>query len=209
MYCIGGFSTIVSELRKQPLFNRRNYERRIEIEDIDFSHDSFGFYRRQDEGTSEFFIFPDALIPAYRKINGVDFAAAAQWAEQPAIRQCKTSDWYTEVEVKEALDINPLIRSQDAAFVESVFHNLRRQSRQLRVGKDAELTISVDRKKHPLTCSKRWLPLTQGKQQNALVVDGKALQWVQNKLETESAFEAGQSFRTNRKNLESGPDMMP
>jgi superfamily II DNA or RNA helicase len=193
--------TLWRELQ-QAFFSRRNYERRTEIQGIDFSYDSFSFFRRQEEGTSEFFIFPDALIPAYRRVNGADLAAAQHWAEQPAIRQCKTSDWYTETEVMEALEINPLTGGQDAAFVAMVFDRLRRQSRQLRLGRETEVTINIDRRRQSLTCAKRWLPLAQGKQQTALAINRQAFQWIKNRLDMGSTYEAGQDFGPD-------PDMTP
>ncbi len=198
--------TLWRELQ-QAFFNRKNYERRIEIEGVDFSYDIFGFFRREDEGTSEFFIFPDALIPAYRRINGVDLEAAEHWAEQPAIRQCKTSHWYTEADVMESLDINPLTGSEDTAFVTKVFDHLRRQSRSLRIGRETEATINIDRSRQSLTCSKRWLPLAQANHQTVLVIDKRAFQWIKNRLDLESAYEAGQSFHADRENFESGPNM--
>lgn len=191
---------------QQAFFSRRNYERRVEIEGVDFSYDSFGFFRRQEEGTSEFFIFPDALISTYRRINGVDLQTAKSWAEQPIIRQCKTSNWYTEAGVMEALELNPLTGSEDAVFVATAFERLQRQSRSLRLGQDAEITINMDRNRESLTCSKRWLPLAQANSQTALVIDEKAFQWIKRKLDIESEYN---SDFDNDGDFGSGPEISP
>lgn len=200
--------TLWRELQ-QAFFKRENYERRVDVEGIDFLYDSFGFFRREDEGTSEFFIFPDALIPAYRRIKGVDLPTAERWAEQPAIRQYKTSDWYTEADVMEALDLNQLTGNKDAVFVAQIFEQLHRQSRALQVGKEKEIIIHIDQSRQSFTCAKCWLPLSQETHQTALIVDQKAFQWINNRLDAENEYEAGTSFHAGYKNFKSGPEVMP
>jgi superfamily II DNA or RNA helicase len=190
-------------------FDRKNYERQTKIEGVSFTYDSFGFFIRQSTGTSEMFISPDALIPAYRRLKGVSLEEAQLWAQKPAIRQCKTSDWYTKADVMEALDLNSLAGSRDALFVEEVFQNLDRKSRKIRMGNEAELSIIIDRSRQTLKCSKKWLPMEAPSQQNALVVDKKAFQWIKSNLDTESAYEARNTFYGSRRGSRKGPKMAP
>ena len=93
-------------------FNRKPYEQSIQLDNATFDFKDFGFYRNK-KGVSEFFLSPDALLPSYSFASGADAAAARHWAEQPHIRQCKTSSWLTQADVLEALDINPLLHREE------------------------------------------------------------------------------------------------
>ena len=172
-------------------FNRKPYERRVEIDGINFSHDSFGFYRTR-EGVSQFFLFPDALIPAYRLIYATDQTTAERWAEQPAIRQCKTSSWLTEADVGEALELNPLLGKEETAFVHAIFTNLKAQSRGMRIGQEAETLVGKGKNKQMIKYSKRWLPLANS-DETTLCVHISALDWIRRELGMESAYDAGRT----------------
>ncbi len=192
---------------QQAFFDRKPYETEFKVAGVDFSYNSFGFFRRQREGTSEFFIFPDALIPAYRKINGVDVETAQRWAEKPSIRQCKTADWYTAAGVMKALQLNLLVENEDTVFVAEVFEFLEARTRTLRVGQERDIIIDINGCKQALRCSRRWLPMASAKQQTTLVIDKKALQWISNKLDEESTHKAQRSHSAHPDDLGPQPNM--
>lgn len=162
-------------------FHRRPYERHAEIKGVVFSHDDFGFYRNQ-QGVSEFFLLPDALVPAYRHVHGADERVAKRWAEQPFIRQCKTSAWYTQANVFEALEINPIGGGREATFVQNLFDNLRVHARGMRVGDERTAEIGRGRSRRSLLFSKRWLPLVDSSDQVAICIHQESLGWLKNEL---------------------------
>jgi superfamily II DNA or RNA helicase len=185
-------------------FQRKPYERRVQIDGINFHYDSFGFYRNR-EGVSEFFISPDALVPALRNIFSVDHAAAARWAEQPVIRQCKTSVWLNEGDVVEELELNALLDKIEIAAIRKLFDGLRGQARGMRAGDQRELIVGKGKSRHLLNCSKRWLPLADASNQIALCVHTSALDWIKREVGIESAYDAKPSAYDHRSRSEDRP----
>ncbi|MEJ0062899.1 MAG: DEAD/DEAH box helicase family protein [Alphaproteobacteria bacterium] len=178
-------------------FHRKPYARRAEVNGLDFSYDHFGFYRNR-EGASEFFLFPDVLVPAYRHIYGADEEKAIAWAEQPSIRQCKTSQWLTAGNVVEALEANPMVTSPETEFVRTLFASFKSQSRGMRVGEERQAEIGKGKYKQTLRYSKQWLPLADPEEQAALCVHGNVLEWIKKELGMEPAHNAEDAFYPQR-----------
>ena len=175
-------------------FEREGYRQNMEIDGVKFSFSSFGFYRNKS-GKPEFFITPDALEPAFTLVHGANQERVDAWVQKPAIRQCKTSEWFTQTEVMSALGIiNPM--GEQGEYVQELFGQIKKASRGMRAGEERTLDIGRGRNTYTLTYAKRWLPQADGNDQNTLCLSRQDLEWVKSELGSESVYDTSQGRRT-------------
>jgi superfamily II DNA or RNA helicase len=178
-------------------FEREGYKQSVEIDGMKFSFSSFGFYRNK-AGSPEFFITPDALEPAYQLVHGANQERVDAWSQQPAIRQCKTSEWFTQTEVMSALGItNPM--GENGHYVKALFGQIKTASRGMRAGEERTLGIGRGKDAHTLQYAKRWLPQAEGDDQNALCLSRQDLEWVKSELGSESAYDPSQGQKAGQR----------
>jgi|GEM_PF-5542934 len=134
------------------VFERQSYQRNVEVDGVKISYNDFSFYKGANG--PEFYVAPDILPAVYDIIPTT--SPVEQKKREAALRMFKTSDWYTEEGVLQALELIPY--GSEARAVRSRFAEINAESNTLKLGVENTVIIGQREKRHEVKVARKLLP---------------------------------------------------